>query len=148
MYTEAQGLVEVGLSFCTYFVLISLCHVLGLCHSFKGCTLPPSCLNPIQDLSEDGMESEERHVYSVAQLYLTLCDPMDYSPQRRLLCPWDFPGKNIRVSCHFLLQGVFLAQGLNPRLLHLLHWQADSLPLCHLYSPYQRKYSYLIQQGQ
>ena len=24
----------------------------------------------------------------------------------RLLCPWDFPGKNIRVSCHFLLQGI------------------------------------------
>ena len=24
------------------------------------------------------------------------------------------------------------AQGLNPRLLRLLHWQADSLPLCHL----------------
>ena len=27
--------------------------------------------------------------------------------------------------CHFLFQGVFLTQGLNP---HLLHWQADSLP--------------------
>ena len=23
----------------------------------------------------------------------------------RLLCPWDFPGKNTRVDCHFLLQG-------------------------------------------
>ena len=22
----------------------------------------------------------------------------------RLLCPWDFPGKNTRVGCHFLLQ--------------------------------------------
>ena len=28
----------------THLVLISLCHVLGLCHSFKGCALPlPSC---------------------------------------------------------------------------------------------------------
>ena len=26
----------------------------------------------------------------------------------RLLCPWNFPGKNIGVSCHFLLQGIFL----------------------------------------
>ena len=26
-------------------------------------------------------------------------------------------------------------QGIEPRLLHLLHWQADSLPLCHLRSP-------------
>ena len=46
----------------------------------------------------------------------------------RLLCPWDFPGKNIGVGCYFLLQGTFLTQGLNPSLLHLLHWQAGSLP--------------------
>ena len=31
----------------------------------------------------------------------------------RLLCPWDFPGKNTGVGCHFLLQGIFLTQGLN-----------------------------------
>ena len=31
----------------------------------------------------------------------------------------------------FLLQGIFPNHGLN---LHLLHWQADSLPLCHLES--------------
>ena len=29
-------------------------------------------------------------------------------------------------------QEVFLTQGWNPSLLYLLHWQADSLPLCHL----------------
>ena len=29
-----------------------------------------------------------------------------------LLCPWDFPGKNTRVGCHFLLQEIFLIQGL------------------------------------
>ena len=29
----------------------------------------------------------------------------------RLLCPWDFPGKNIGVGCRFLLQGIFPAQG-------------------------------------
>ena len=50
----------------------------------------------------------------------------------RLLCPWDSPGKNTGVGCHFLLQGIFPTQGLNLRLLHLLHWQANSLPLCHL----------------
>ena len=33
------------------------------------------------------------------------------------------------MGCHFLLQGIFLTQGLNPCLLHLQHWQADSLPL-------------------
>ena len=49
-----------------------------------------------------------------------------------LLCPWDFPGKNTGVSCHFLLQGIFLTQGSN---MSLLHWQADSLPLSHQGSP-------------
>ena len=34
----------------------------------------------------------------------------------RLFCPWGFPGKNPEVGCHFLLQGIFLTQGLN---LHL-----------------------------
>ena len=47
----------------------------------------------------------------------------------RLLCPQNFLGKNTGVDCHSLLQGIFLTQGLNPSLLHLLHWQADSLPL-------------------
>ena len=38
-----------------------------------------------------------------------------------LLCPWDFPGKNTEVGCHFLLQGIFQTQGLSSSLLHLLH---------------------------
>ena len=44
----------------------------------------------------------------------------------RFLCPWDFPGKNIRGGCHFLIQGVFLTQGENLCLLHckqiLYYW--------------------------
>ena len=36
----------------------------------------------------------------------------------RLLGPWDFPGKNTGVGCHFLLQGIFLTQGSNPGLPH------------------------------
>ena len=47
----------------------------------------------------------------------------------RLFCPWSFPGKNTGVGCHFLLQGIFPTQGLNPHLLRLLHWQVDSLQL-------------------
>ena len=31
----------------------------------------------------------------------------------RLLCPWNSPGKNTGVCCHFLLQGIFLTQGSN-----------------------------------
>ena len=50
----------------------------------------------------------------------------------RLLYPWDFPVKDTGVGCHFLLQGIFLAQGSSPC---LLHWQMDSLPLSHQGSP-------------
>ena len=56
------------------------------------------------------MESE------VSQSCLTL---RSYGLQStRLLCSWDFPGKSTGVSCHFLLQGIFLTQGSNPGLLH------------------------------
>ena len=41
-------------------------------------------------------------------------------------------GKNTRVGCQFLLQGIILTQGLN---WSLLYWQADSSPLSHLGSP-------------
>ena len=40
----------------------------------------------------------------------------------RLLCPWDFPGKNTRVIWHFLLQVIFETQRSNPHLLRLLHF--------------------------
>jgi len=76
------------------------------------------------------------HIYKVifslsyAQSCPTVCEPA------RLLCPWDSPGKNTGVSCHGLLQGIFTTQGLNPCLLHFLDWQADSLSLSYLGSPY------------
>ena len=31
----------------------------------------------------------------------------------RLLCPWDFPGRNTGVGCPALLQGILPTQGLN-----------------------------------
>ena len=37
------------------------------------------------------------------QSCLTLCDPIDGSPPGSP-CPWDSPGKNTGVGCHFLLQ--------------------------------------------
>ena len=42
-----------------------------------------------------------------------LCDPVDC----RLLCPWNFPGKNTVVGCHFLLHWIFPTWGSNLRLL-------------------------------
>ena len=53
----------------------------------------------------------------VAQPCLTPCDPMHCSPTR-LLHPWDFPGKNTGMSCHFLLQWIFPIQGSNLGLPH------------------------------
>ena len=47
----------------------------------------------------------------------------------RLLCPWDFPGTDTGMACHFLLQRIFQTQRWKPR---LLCWQADSFPLSHL----------------
>ena len=44
----------------------------------------------------------------------------------RLLCPWDFPGQDTGLGCHFLLQRIFPTQGSNLCLLHLLCWQGDS----------------------
>ena len=62
---------------------------------------------------------------SVTKSCPMLCKPMDPS----LLCPWDFPGKNTGVGCHFLLEGIFPTQGSNSC---PLYWQADCLPLSHL----------------
>ena len=42
------------------------------------------------------------------------------------------PSKNTGVGCHFLLEGIFPTQESNLHLCIILHWQADSLPLCHL----------------
>ena len=43
--------------------------------------------------------------------------PLGLQPTR-LISPWDFPGKDTGVGCHFHLQGIFPTQGLNPGTLH------------------------------
>ena len=50
-----------------------------------------------------------------------------------LFCPWDSPGKNTGVSCHFLLQGIFLTQELN---LGLQHCRQILYQLSYKGSPY------------
>ena len=54
------------------------------------------------------------------------CDPMDCSPPGSIV--HEISRQEYWRGCHFLLQGIFLTQGLNP---HFLHWQAESLPLSH-----------------
>ena len=64
-------------------------------------------------------------VCQVASVMSNSLQPYGLQPSR-LLCPWDFPGKNTGVRCHFFLQGIFRNQGSNQHLLCLLHWQVDS----------------------
>ena len=56
------------------------------------------------------------HVLSHIQLLAT---PWTVGTSR-FVCPWNFSGKNTEVACYFLLQGIFLTQGLNPSLSCLL----------------------------
>ena len=53
----------------------------------------------------------------VVQLYPTSCNLMDCSPPGSSVYG-DSPGKNTRMGCHALLQGIFPTQGWNPGLLH------------------------------
>ena len=73
-------------------------------------------LKPI-DLGEKGLITQilDSGVL-VTQSCLTLCN-LRLQPTR-LLCPWDSPGKNTGVGCQFLLQGIFLNEGLNLGFLH------------------------------
>ena len=48
-----------------------------------------------------GILTEKFTPVLVAQSCPTVCNPMDCS-STRLLCPWDFPGKDTGVGCHFL----------------------------------------------
>ena len=63
----------------------------------------------------------------LAFLPVTLSSPWTVSRQAPMSL--NFPGKNTRLGCHFLLMGIFQIQGSNSC---LLHWHVDSLPLNHL----------------
>ena len=69
-------------------------------------------------------------VWAQSLSHVWLWDPLGPQPSG-LLYALDVLGKSTGVGCHFLLQGIFLTQRSNLRLLSLLHWQGDSLPLSH-----------------
>ena len=74
------------------------------------------------------------HIY-VASVVSDSWQPRGLQPAR-LHCPQASPGKNTKVGCHALLQGIFPTQGWNLLLLHLLHWQVNSLPPAPPGNPY------------
>ena len=84
------------------------CHLLSLHHGtdMKACTL---------------------NHFSRVRLFVTLWMVAHQAPARG-----DSAGKNTGVGCHALLQGIFVTQGSNQSLLHLLRWQAGSLSLAPL----------------
>jgi hypothetical protein len=67
-----------------------------------------------------------------------------------MVCPWNFPGKNIGVGFHSLLQGIFLTQGLyqdllNCRLiLYCLSYQRLSGHYANLNKKYKRKTNFMV----
>ena len=62
--------------------------------------------------------------------------PHELEPTR-LLSLWNFPGKSIGVGCYFLLQEIFLTQGLN---LGLLHCRQTLYCLSHQGNPKTRRW--------
>ena len=72
---------------------------------------------------------------SISQLCLTLCDPLDYSLPGSL-AHGIFQTRITGAGCHFLCQGIFLTQGLNLCLSHLL--QGVLYQLNHQGSPEDR----------
>ena len=56
------------------------------------------------------------HVLSHSVMSNSLQPPEQQSA--RLLCLWNFPGRNTGVGCHFFLHGIFPIQGSNSGLLH------------------------------
>ena len=57
---------------------------------------------------------------SIASVMSDSLQPCGLQPAK-LLCPWNYPGKNTGVGLHALLQGIFPTQRSNPGLMCLLH---------------------------
>ena len=108
---------DFGLIFLSFNIIIFEMEILF--HSPQGC-----CEKGDQMLCAEVLSKSH---CLVAKSCPTLCNPIDCSPTR-LLCLWDFLGKNTGVGCNFLLQGIFPTQGYSPCLLLgrqiLYHWAA------------------------
>ena len=72
--------------------------------------------------------------YSLFEGFRGTLQPMDCTCQPTL--SMEFSRQKYCSGLPFPPPGDLPNSGLNPSLLHVLHWQADSLPLCHLGSPY------------
>ena len=108
-----------------------LCFIQSTDH---GLTLHPLILNSVVCLLPWNVSSTRAETYFVivtpsesvsCSVVSNSLRPHGLQPAR-LLCPWNFPGKNTGVGCHALLQRIFPTPGSNPGLLHYRQI------LCHL----------------
>ena len=83
----------------------------SLCCTAETCTLQNNCtsikLNNKNLLHEKKISIEYKSKYTQCCLVAKLCPTLMWVHGQwttRLLCLWDFPGKNTVVGCHFLLQ--------------------------------------------
>ena len=63
----------------------------------------PLCVCVCERERESVCASMSMCMLSHVQLFVT-----PWTSSARPLCPWNFPGKNPLVGCHFLLQGIFI----------------------------------------
>ena len=71
------------------------------------------------DLPDPGIKPASLASPALAgRFFTTSATWKSYEKPTRFHHSWDFPGKNTGVGCHFLLQEIFLTQGLNPGLPH------------------------------
>ena len=70
----------------------------------------PTVLSSLKVLSVTLMTSSSGCCSLVTKSCLLFCDPHGLQPTR-LLCPWDFSGKNTGGGSHFLFQRIFLTLG-------------------------------------
>ena len=101
---------------------------------FLPCTLPSLYKRLVNSESSTTIEnSKQCELLSHVRLFGS-----PWIQPARLLCPWDFPGKNAGVGCHSLLQGIFPTQGLilglrhNRQILnHLSHHESPLKKTCY-----------------
>ena len=93
------------------------------------------CDKSFLEKKNNGMINHSKCMHVHAQSCLTLCNPLcNYTPPETSV-HGVFQTRNTGVDGHFLFQRIFPNQESNSRILHLLHWQEDSLSLHHLGSP-------------
>ena len=87
---------------------------------------------------ENGIERSCGHAQLLS--HVRLCTTL-WTVAHQAPLSMGFSRQDSGVGCHFVLQGIFLTQGLN---LCLLHWQVDSIPLSHLGILYEEVDNYLF----